>query len=370
MTSVTTPATTKAVWADLLSIRPEAGPGDRLLISDPRTRRRSFVDAETLADLLLAEETGTAAPVAAGRLRDALTQRGWLGTADQGETSTERKWLDRQWHPSLEYYLWSRRPDFADTFDADGSVRTGLVEGYLSDGPPDSFAEQPRGDVTLPAPRALPAGLPLTSVLLARRSTRSFTAAPTTVQDLSDILWHAFDDVRRVRAIPVTGPLDYFRSHGSAFDFYTVVYGVGDIPPGVYRYHLAAHQLDLVTPGEHREEMVQTILGMRGPYTAACTVSIIVDFPRYQWRYRHERALRHLYMAAGRLGQRLIIVGESLGLGTLPTPATRDRRFAALHRLDERRQAPMYTFTMGRVQDRRRPATSGPAGPVSSDRSV
>ncbi|WP_344405564.1 hypothetical protein [Dactylosporangium fulvum] len=76
MTSVTTSTATNAVRAELLSIRPEAGPvggqvqpGGRLLISDPRTRRRSLVAADTLADLLLAQHSAPRRPHRRGRPR-------------------------------------------------------------------------------------------------------------------------------------------------------------------------------------------------------------------------------------------------------------------------------------------------------------
>jgi dipeptidyl aminopeptidase/acylaminoacyl peptidase len=43
--------------------------------------------------------------------------------------------------------------------------------------------------------------------------------------------------------------------------------------------------------------MVSMLQGMRSP-TAAWTLSLVADFPRYQWRYRNEHRLRQLYLEA------------------------------------------------------------------------
>ena len=93
--------------------------------------------------------------------------------------------------------------------------------------------------------------------------------------------------------------------------------------------------------------MIDVLQGMHSPATAAWTLGMVADFPRYQWRYRHEHGLRRLYLESGILGQELVILAMSYGLSTLVTPAQKDRAYLALHDLPEGRYAPIYTFTMG-----------------------
>jgi SagB-type dehydrogenase family enzyme len=182
---------------------------------------------------------------------------------------------------------------------------------------------------------------------MARRTTRAYAPSPVRIADLSNVIAHGLDDVRTNRLLAKQDELEWLRSHGTAFDLYVVAYRVDDLTPGAYRYDFIDHTLQLVRPGDLRSEMSAILVGMRAPETAAFTLILAADFAQYQWRYRHERALRHLYMSAGRSGQRLLVAAQAYGLGTLPTPATRDAATCDLLRLDPRVSTPLYTLTMG-----------------------
>jgi SagB-type dehydrogenase family enzyme len=163
------------------------------------------------------------------------------------------------------------------------------------------------------------------------------------------VLAHGLEDVRERRRLQPGDNLDYLRTHGIAFDFHVVAYGVEGLEPGVYGYRVAQHELVLQRAGDFRQAMRSVLIGMKAPDTASWTLFMSADFLQYQWRYRHERALRHLYMTSGRLAQRLLVVAQAYRLGTLPTPATRDAETIELLQLDAFRQAPLYTLTMGRL---------------------
>ncbi len=124
-------------------------------------------------------------------------------------------------------------------------------------------------------------------LLMARRTVRGYTPDPVGLDKLSGVLHHGLDDIRALRELPKDDPLNWLRSHGSPFDFYVVNYAAEGLDPGIY------------------------------------------------------------HMAAGRIAQRLILVGFGFGLGSLPTPATRDQDTCDLLRLDPVRQTPVYTLTMG-----------------------
>lgn len=65
-----------------------------------------------------------------------------------------------------------------------------------------------------------------------------------------------------------------------------------------------------------REVMQRCLIGHEGPASAACTLILSVEFERYQWRYRHERALRNLYVETGRIAHHLLLQATAHGLGT------------------------------------------------------
>jgi SagB-type dehydrogenase family enzyme len=336
-------------WGPLITVRPGAGESGRtVLLSDALGRRRARVDAAALLDLIASEYRRITPPPAAKKLADRLRDLGWRpGQRVAGETIDRlRRWLDRGWHPSLQYFLWSRGRPYVDAADRTGNIRRTVIDGYLMEGPP--VASDPEGtEVPLPTAADLPSDATLGRLLMTRRSLRAYAPVEVPSTVLSSVLFHGLGDVRANQVRLPHDLLDYLKSHGVAFDFHLVIYRVDGLDAGVYRYDVARHRLFQIRAGDFREEMVSVLVGMSSPRTAGWTLFLTVDFPRYQWRYRHERALRHLYMASGRLGQRVLLVGQAFGLGTLPTPAMRDGDCCQLLQIDPRRYAPIYTLTMG-----------------------
>jgi SagB-type dehydrogenase family enzyme len=259
-----------------------------------------------------------------------------------------RHWQERRWYPSDQYYVASRRMDYQDSPDPDGAIRDATVRAYLSaeDVPlpaePGAGPRMPLGSPTNPGAQ------PVSKLLVNRRSGRAYQREPVPLAHLSGLLWYGFAEVRSYRERADSAkPLSLLESFGSVWDFYVCVYDVSGLAPGVYRYDLSKHHLTSVRPGDHRRAMAEVLQGMRSPLTGAWTLGLVADFPRYQWRYRHEHALRRLYMESGILAQELVILAMAYGLSTLVTPAQRDRPYMELHQLSPDRFAPVYTLTMG-----------------------
>jgi SagB-type dehydrogenase family enzyme len=335
----------EAIWPVGLRIRPVTDPeSSDVEVADTVAGRRFRWSPESLAryilrgsggEELVGDRDGWRTALAAARGRDRLVP-GW------------RHWHERAWYPSDQYYVASRRRSFADAEDSDGTVRTTTVEKYLElDGPPapEEHREAPRFSL---GPPDEPGEQDVSRLLVTRRSGRAYIPKPVPLTRLSGLLWHGLAEIRtkRERTSPVD-PLSYLDSYGSEWDFYLCVYNVTGLEPGVYRYDVLTHELIGVRPGDHRQVMISVLQGMRSPTTAAWTLGLVADFPRYQWRYRHEHGLRRLYFEAGMLGQELIVLAMSYGLSTLVTPAAKDREYLDLHDLSADRFAPVYTLTMG-----------------------
>jgi SagB-type dehydrogenase family enzyme len=332
-------------WLPLLVMRP-SGTSGRMEVSDPVQHRRATVSCVDLLDLVA--PTAAAGTPRRDAVAAAFRDRGWLPGArlDEGRLSAFRRWWQRGWHPSLSYYLWSRHHTYQDYTDSDGQVRRGLVTRYLEAGPPPPRRSVEGELLPLPAPTPVP-DRTVGELLMQRRSVRAYAPVPVTTQCLSDVLAHGLADLRAVRSLPKDRTLNWLRSHGTAFDFYLVNHAVTDLAEGVYHYDLEAHGLRAVRLGDFRDRMARILIGMRAPETATWSLVVVADFAQYQWRYRHERALRHLYMSVGRVSQRLIVVGHALGLGSMCTPAACDLDACDLLGIDADRQAPLYTMTMG-----------------------
>jgi SagB-type dehydrogenase family enzyme len=347
-----------SAWPLGIRIRPGVDPGSSTVeVADTVTGRRFQWSPEALSALILddADRTQWTAQLDDGVDRSAL-RKGW------------RHWQERSWHPSDQYYVASRRGRYADADDPDGTIRTTAVRRYLEQGGPPPAEVLPDGPtVALPEP-APPGDGTIAALFANRRSGRAYVPEPVPGEQLSGVLWYGLAGVRtRRKGMTPDRPLSYLDSFGSAWDVYVSVFAVDGVEPGAYRYDVTGHRLICVRPGDHRATMIDILQGQRPPATAAWTIGLVADFPRYQWRYRHEHGLRRLYMESGVIGQELVMVAAAYRVSSLVTPAQKDRAYLALHGLSEDRYTPVYTFTMGRSLGRRGEALPGaPSGIAES----
>lgn len=335
------------LWSPLKSIRPANmdDPRDILIISDPLDAKRYAVDRETFLNALVNEKMGN------DDVERHSKQLNKIRSGNGGMRAHKESyghWWKRGWHPSLEYYMWSRNTNYYDVEDSTGEKRRETIKRYINDEDPPKRI-QPRGRaIPLPQPRK-PSydGDTLGKLLMERRTMRKFKNQPVSLNTLSDFLWYGLDLVRRTRNASNKDLLGYLLSYGVAYDFYIVLYSVADLDPGVYYYDLSEHELIQVKEGRYREQMVKYIFDQPSPLTANWTMLLVADVDQYQWRYRHERALRNLYIEAGRISQHLLLTGMVHKLGTLCTPAILDSGISNLLHLDRIRQYAVYSLTMG-----------------------
>lgn len=335
-----------AGWSPFLVLRPpRANQGDTVLLSDSGQLKRALIKRTALLDLVASTfRTPSSLPPLGQHMEDL----GFMGKPPEAEVAAHAAhWWQRGWHPSLDYYLWSRQYNYRDEQDTSGEKRKEVLRTYLESWEPPERVKPLGEEHALPKPPQPPKGVSLGELLMNRRTIRSYVKQMVADSMLSSILWTGLEEARSARRLPKDDPLNYLKSYGVAFDFYLVLYSVEGLPPGVYFYDVSRHLVVEMKKGDYREKMVHHLSELKGPTTAAWTIILTADFVQYQWRYRHERALRHMYVESGRIAQRLLMMAMGYGLGTLPTPAVRDKDIAALLGLNERRQAPIYTLTMG-----------------------
>jgi nitroreductase len=334
-------------WPIGLSIRPAADlDSARVEVADVVSGRHFLWSADDLLSYILASggnDTGR------GSGNDEWPE--FLASAGdrEGLLPGWRHWLERDWHPSDNYYVASRHAGQADTTDSDAAPDTKVLERWLraeGGSPPMplplSGARTPLGDPDAPGSQKI------SRLMVRRRSGRAYVPKPVPLGRLSGLLWYGLAGLRAQLGQACSGePLSYLDRCAAAWDFYLCVYDVAGVGAGVYRYEMLDHELTEVRPGNHREAMIGVLQGMHSPATAAWTLGFVADFPRYQWHHRREDGLRRLYLEAGVIAQELIILGMAYSLSTLVTPAQKDRAYLALHGLSPDRFAPVYTLTMG-----------------------
>lgn len=180
-----------------------------------------------------------------------------------------------------------------------------------------------------------------------RRSVGAFKPNTLGPETLSTLLYHGTRKIRECRRLSSGVDTESLLiSVGSALDVYVLVYSVLDIRPGAYLYEMEPGSLSLKRSGDIRESIVGALAGQPDPTNAAATVLLVADFDRYQWRYRHERALRNLYVECGRLMQPLILMATALGLQTGITPAIRDHLVGAVLAREPGNWQALHTLTV------------------------
>lgn len=309
----------------------------RVSISNPMTHRRVLVRPQQAAEWIAGAHS---------KIDESLSGE---PVVDDPGRQGELHWQERAWDWALPYYLWSRRGEFLDRDDQTAAAP--LLETYrLADGDVPLPRRAPATALPLPAPE-LTSGPSLHEVLLRRATVRRFRDRPMPVNLLGGLLWASFAGVRRLRASSsdVREPL---RSFASAVDFALIVYDVTGLGSGLWWYDVGSHRVWGHQPGDFRTEVNDVLWRQGPPLSASGTLVLIADFERYQWRYRHERALRNLYIDAGRLAHAFLLVAAASRVGCFVTPATDDTRLSDFLALDLDREGPLYTITFGMATDR------------------
>lgn len=260
-----------------------------------------------------------------------------------------RNWVDNGWEESLRWYAASRAVEFADGSDRAGVARERAISEYrrTGDGAPAPWP-MPAERHELPAPvpvdpRAVIDGL------LSRRSVRRYHGS-ICAADLTGVVINAW----RIGGLSVRDDaateLDYFRGAPGVYSLAAWVFDVEGMAPGVYRLHYDGRSVtaSLLHEGVPREQMRAVLQGLAAPLTASATIVLLGDLRRYSWIYRHEHALRSMYITAGRFGQGGVAAAAALGLGSLVTPATRDALVAQVLGTPPD-VVPIYTLTLGRA---------------------
>ncbi len=198
------------------------------------------------------------------------------------------------------------------------------------------------GTVKLPSPETT-GPMSVEEAILRRRSIRSYTDAPLSLQDISQLVWAAqgiTDPARKFRAAPSAGatyPLEVYIVVGSN--------GVTGIAEGVYRYDPSEHQLENVLRGDLRSRLADAALGQSCVREAPVNIVIAAVYERTTRRYG-DRGIRYVHMEVGHVGQNLYLQAEARGLGMVVVGAFDDDQVQELLQLPTD-QKPLYIIPIG-----------------------
>jgi SagB-type dehydrogenase family enzyme len=232
-----------------------------------------------------------------------------------------------------------------DTEDISPSdQQKGVLQPPLQDpwDPADrTVALPPPGGLSVPA-------MDLRAAIEGRRSLRSYSGTPVTLDELAWLLW-ATQGVQRVepgrtyRNVPSGGARH-------PFETYLIVRNVVGLEPGIWRYTALEHQLvavDLARP-DLIEETVRACAGQRFVAESAALFAWVCVPYRVTWRYA-ERGYRDMHIDAGHVCQNLYLAAEPIGCGVCALLAFGDQAMCDLLGLDRSEKWVIYTAAVGKV---------------------
>ena len=336
----------KVEWVPVTTVTPQRD-SERVEIDSPIPSSRIRLHRDALARLLAGADVP--GPLLAGlRNRQLIDSEHVQPHPATPSAEGLAAWREHGWGLSMSYYLWSRRYRFQDDGDDGAERRTATLTGMALREPcpqPSPLDDCPTIALDRTTTWQLP---PLGEVLERRRSSLKPQGSPIRLTDLSILL---LEGARRFRAsriaATVPGPVtNLLISYGSAIDIYVLVYRSDDLDPGVYRFDPPTCALALLRKKPIDEQARAALLAHPDPRHAVATIVLAADFTRYQWRYRHERALRNLWVDTGRIMQELLVTATALDLTTGITPAVDDTAFLALLGLERQDHQVLHTLTV------------------------
>jgi SagB-type dehydrogenase family enzyme len=174
-------------------------------------------------------------------------------------------------------------------------------------------------NVKLPQPQ-YDSKVSIEKTLRLRRSVRTYSDKPLTLDEISQLLWAAQG---------ITNPLG-FRTAPSAgalypLEIYLVAGNVDSLPDGVYKYKPENHALEKILHGDKREELCAAALGQPCVKKGAAVIVLAAVYERTMKKYG-QRGIRYVHTEVGHASQNIYLQGISLNLGTVTVGAFDDEK--------------------------------------------
>lgn len=208
--------------------------------------------------------------------------------------------------------------------------------------------DRTRKPIPLAAPKAIRlGGLSVREAIDQRRTLRSYSQVPLSLEELSYLLWctqgvhQVVPGFRTIRTVPSAGARH-------AFETYLCVNNVSGLTPGLYRFLALEHSLieEKLEP-DFADRLAQACLGQDSVKT--CAVTFIWTAIVYRMTYRYgERGYRYLYLDAGHVCQNLYLAAEAIGCGVCAIGAFSDDDVNRLLGLDGENRFAIYLGTVGK----------------------
>jgi SagB-type dehydrogenase family enzyme len=217
----------------------------------------------------------------------------------------------------------------------------------------DAFKEYAGASrIALPSPKRL--SVPFDSVMLRRRSVRTYAASPIGLEDLATIMYYTWGQTGWIRSRVFGNLVTKTSPSGGArhpIEAYVVARRIDGVKPGIYHYAVRDHALERLSGLPGVEAISKAFPGQ--PWIAGAPAIFVMTavIARSMWKYRFGRTYRVLLMDAGHVGQTFYLVAAAIGLGPVTTGAFHDTSLERLLHVDGVTEPALYVAVLGRPSD-------------------
>lgn len=185
-------------------------------------------------------------------------------------------------------------------------------------------------------------------VIFSRRSTRSFSSYPMTLDELTYVLNSSYGISGEI----VNADRNYYQelrtspSAGGLYplEIYFYANNISSLEKGIYHYNPIEHELSVVRKGEVDLKNLTSYSEIGEQ--SACIFFITAVFPRLSYKYG-ERSYRFIHLDAGHLGQNFYLSAESINLGTVAIGGFFDDEINQMLNVDGITEGVVYEFFLG-----------------------
>lgn len=214
--------------------------------------------------------------------------------------------------------------------------------------PPPLQKPVPEDAVLIDLPEPLDPDKYLTEAIARRRSRRSFSDVPLSVDEVSFLLWATqgirkkLDQGHAYRVVPSAGCRH-------ALETYIAAFRVDGLDKAIYRYLPLTHQL--IKAAVHTDlEDKMTKAALDQSFAGNCAATFVwTTIPyRMEWRYA-EASYKVIALDAGHVCQNLYLACEAIGCGTCAIAAYDQELTDALLGVDGKDEFTVYMSPVGKV---------------------
>jgi SagB-type dehydrogenase family enzyme len=195
--------------------------------------------------------------------------------------------------------------------------------------------------IELPPP-SMEGKMALEAALKNRRSVRSYSREPLSVEDIAQLLWAAqgITSPQNFRTAPSAGAL-------YPLEVYVACGNVENLPDGIYHYIADQHRIEVVRNGDYRRELASAALGQSCIREAAAIIIFTGVASRITSKYG-KRGVQYMMMEAGHAAQNVCLQAVARQLGAVPVGAFKEDPVRQILQIDEA-QLPLYLIPVGKT---------------------